>query len=150
MWWAVRGRLVRSNYDLNPWRPRRDSRNIICSNSRPLSSSHSPTPTPIERIVDISNIGTVPTSPSSCGWGILGQANRKDLLWDPTHPKTVYKIKFRRNKYVWELLYCLRACHRSVTVCGKRMFSKSFCHQELLCTLFTCPPPAQHNHCNIL
>lgn len=82
--------------------------------------------------------GAAPLSPSSCRWGISGQANRKHLLSDPPHPRTAHKILCRRNKGVWELLYCLKASvTRAVMPPRKRMLSQSFHHQKLhwLCSL---------------
>jgi hypothetical protein len=68
--------------------------------------------------------GAAPLSPSSCRWGISGQANRKHLLSDPPHPRTAHKILCRRNKGVWEWLHHLRASvTRAVTLPGKRTLS---------------------------
>jgi hypothetical protein len=82
--------------------------------TRPLSHSHSPL-TP-ERIMDISHVGPVPPSLSTCRWGIPNisdQANRNHLLSDPIHPQTVYKILSRRNKGVRIIPSSESICHKS-------------------------------------
>ena len=110
-----------------------------------MSHSHSPLlchPLPQDRIVSISYIGSVLTNPSSCRWGISGQANRKHLLSEPNHAKSVFKILSRRDKVCVSITPSSESicCTRAVTLLGKRTLSWRFWHQNSPCTQLATQP----------